>query len=397
MESVEYYDRALINPLLEALSRGKNVLLLGPRQTGKTTLLSRVPNDLSLSFIQPALRQAYEKDTSLLEREIKGLPTRAGHRPRIILDEIQKVPEITDAVQDLIDRKVAQFILTGSSARKLRRNGATNLLPGRVLPFRLDPLSLEERRPGSIEEALMFGSLPGIIAQENDSFREQELDGYVTTYLEEEVRSEALVRNLAHFSRFLELAASESGRVVNLRKLSQEIGVAHTTIAAYHQILEDCLIAERVEPISESQTRRKLTRGERYLFFDMGVRRRAAQEGLAPPLERWGELFEHWVGLELIRAMRAKNPPHCSLRFWRDPDGPEVNWVVQRNKTFIPIETKWTSRPSPRDAHHLEIFLDEYPSSSHGYVLCRAPRPQALSPRVTALPWQDLPQILEER
>ena len=143
--------------------------------------------------------------------------------------------------QDLIDRGRANFILTGSSARKLRRGARINLLPGRVAALRIDPFSLLELPAKDLHERLLYGSLPGILSVGNNVDRETDLESYVTTYLEEEVRAEAVVRNLGDFARFLELAASESGGIINLRKLSQEIGVAHTTIGAYYQILEDCL------------------------------------------------------------------------------------------------------------------------------------------------------------
>ena len=209
-------------------------------------------------------------------------------RPLVILDEIQKVPTILDTVQDMIDAQAADFIITGSSARKLRRGVDVNLLPGRVVTFRLDPFSLRELPATDLNERLMYGSLPGIVAVKAVDDRETDLGSYVTTYLEEEVRAEAVVRNIGHFARFLELAASESGGIVNLRKLSQEIGVSHTTIGAYYQILEDCLIAERIEPLTQSKTRKKLTRSDKYLFFDLGVRRLAAGKGQGFPGTLWG-------------------------------------------------------------------------------------------------------------
>lgn len=176
----------------QALQRQKSVLLLGPRRTGKTTLLKPLQPDLLLNFLRPEVRQRYERAPHLLGAEVEALGERTrGGRTLVALDEVQRVPELVNVVQDLIDRKVARFILTGSSVRKLRRGGRVNLLPGRLVPLRLDPLSLAERVPPTIEEALVYGSLPGIALTGDDAAREEDLRAYTTLYLEEEVRAEA--------------------------------------------------------------------------------------------------------------------------------------------------------------------------------------------------------------
>src|SRR3989338_7318047 len=391
---MKYIHRLLEERRRHTFERGKSVLLLGARQTGKTTLINRFMHDLLVSFVPPDIRQQYEKSPHLLKGEVEALPaTEAGRRPLVILDEVQKVPGILDVVQDLIDRGKDNFILTGSSARKLRRGAAVNLLPGRVAAFRMDPLSLREYPANTLQERLLYGSLPGMVAVPGLQDREVDLASYVTTYLEDEVRAEALVRNLGDFARFLELAASESGRIVNLRKLSQEIGVSHTTIGAYYRILEDCLIAERIEPLTHSATRKKLTKSEKYLVFDLGVRRLAAREGTQPSRDTFGRLFEQFVGLELLWSARAAGPG-VTIRFWRDPDGPEVDWVIEAHGRYTPVEVKWTERPTLGDIRQLEIFLSEYPSATAGYLICQVPRPVKLSRRVTALPWQSVDGIV---
>lgn len=219
------------------------------------------------------------------------------------------------------------------------------------------------------------------------------MESYVTTYLEEEVRSEAVVRNLGDFARFLELAASESGGIINLRKLSQEIGVSHTTIGAYDQILEDCLIAERIEPLTQSKTRKKLTKSEKYLFFDLGVRRLAAREGTKLSRDTLGRIFEQFVGLELLRCAHTANPA-AKIRFWRDPDGPEVDWIIDENGAYTPVEVKWTENPVRGDVRHLEVFLSEYPPAKEGYLICQVPRKMKLGDKVFALPWQSAADLV---
>jgi len=390
---MKYIKRLIEDRIRHTLGRGKSVLLLGARQTGKTTLISRFDHDLSVSFVQPDTRQRYEKSPHLLRGEVESLiPSRLGKRPLVILDEVQKVPVILDVVQDLIDRGKANFILTGSSARKLRRGAQVNLIPGRIVAFRMDPFSLQEFPAKDLNERLFYGSLPGILAVETRSDREIDLESYVTTYLEEEIRAEAAVRNLGDFARFLELAASESGGIINLRKLSQEIGVSHTTIGAYYQILEDCLIAERIEPLTQSKTRKKLTKSKKYLFFDLGVRRLAAHEGTRLPRGNLGMLFEQFIGLELLRFVHI-NGRGAKVRFWRDPDGPEVDWIIDNDGCYAPLEVKWTDSPTSSDVRHLEVFLSEYKSAKAGFLVCQVPRKARLSEKVFALPWQAIDEV----
>jgi predicted AAA+ superfamily ATPase len=386
---MEYIKRAVESEIMHALGRGRSVFLFGARQTGKTTLANRLNPQLLISFIHPDVRLRYEKSPALLRGEVEALKrSPAGKKlPLIVLDEVQKVPAILDVVQDLIDRKVALFVLTGSSARKLRRHAQANLLPGRVTVLHLDPFGMQEWPDWTLEERLLDGALPGIVGVQNQADREQDLAAYVTTYLEEEIRAESAVRQLGSFARFLELAAAESGGIVNLRKLASEVGVAHTTIGGYYQILEDCLIAERIEPLTSSATRKKLTRSNRYLFFDLGVRRVAAREGRHPPRSQLGMLFEQFVGLELIRSFRTQRRA-VNLRFWRDPDGPEVDWVVASEGKYLPIEVKWTDSPNAGDTRHLRCFMEEYPTFGQGYVVCRVPRKTKISDHVMALPWQ---------
>jgi uncharacterized protein len=391
---MKYIRRLQEKNILDSIKRNKSVLLLGARQTGKTTLINRIKHDMAISLVRPDIRQRYEKAPGLLAGEIEVIAERkSSARPLVLLDEIQKAPALLDVAQDLIDRKVANFIFTGSSARKLYRGAKTNLLPGRVVALRLDPFTLTELTSAAVEERLFYGALPGIVQTKDRKNKEIDLESYVTIYLEEEVRSEALVRNLGAFARFLEYAASESGNIVNFRKLSQEIGVAHTTIKDYYQVLEDCLIAERVDPLTRSRTRKKLTKSCKYLFFDMGVRRVAATEGTRPSRDRYGSLFEQFVGLELIRSGRLSEK-NIKILFWRDPDGPEVDWVIEAEDEYIPVEVKWTDAPSDRDIKHLRTFLNEYKNTDKAYVVCRTPRRVKLDKDIYAVPWQETADLV---
>ncbi len=392
---MDFIYRQIEKRFQTTLDRKKSILLLGPRQTGKTTLVKSLNADLYINLARPATRQIYEKNPGRLTREVEAMTPEV---PLVIIDEVQKVMPLLDAVQDLIDSQVAQFILTGSSARKLRREGEANLLPGRVVILRMDPLLISEMTTlsPSIEELLLYGSLPQIISEESTENREEDLFSYVTTYLEEEIRSEALVRNIGAFSNFLKLAALESGSISNFHKLSQDVGVSNPTISEYYQILVDCLVAERIEALSQSRTRKKLIKSPKFLIYDLGVRRVAAGEGRDIPDKYMGDLFEQWVGLELLRLMRT-TPQKSSLLFWRDRTGAEVDWIVEKENQYTPVEVKWTEHPSSRDARHVHTFIEEYSNSSRGYVICRIPRAQKLTDTVTALPWGELHMVLEDR
>jgi len=401
---MHYIQRLIESRIPEIRGMGKSILLLGPRQTGKTTLINQLKADKQFTLANPKDRLRYEKDPGALTSEIEFIAEQAKDKdsilPFIIIDEIQKLPLLMDAIQDLIDRKLAQFLLTGSSARKLKRDGDVNLLPGRAIPLRLDPLMYKEliaipRSHYALNSLLLDGALPEIVLTEDLKQRELLLDAYVTTYLEEEIRAEALVRDLGPFARFLELAASESGKIVNLTKLSQEIGVAHSTIVSYYQILEDCLISERIEPITVTPTRRKLIKAQKYLMYDLGVRRMAAREGRELPREQMGHLLEQFVGLELLRILRLSEPRH-QLKFWRDATGPEVDWVIDAHDTYIPIEVKWTERPTLQDAKHLQLFLNEYSQAKKGFIICRTPHAMKLSSNIYALPWERLEDALSQ-
>ena len=388
-----YRTRHIEASIRHHLDRGKSILLLGPRQTGKSTLLERFTADLKLSFSTPSVRLRYERDPELLVNEIVTLKKKIGRKkPLIIIDEVQKVPDLFDVLQSLIDNSSAIFILSGSSARKIRRQQQINMLPGRVVSLRLDPFTIGEWQEGSLEERLIFGSLPGISLVKNGQDKEDDLRSYVETYLEEEIRAEAVVRNLGVFSRFLELAGLESGRIVSFRAISQDLGVAHTTVTSYFEVLEDCLVAERIEPITYSATRKKLTKSCRYLFFDLGIRRVSAKEGQELGEKRLGELFEQFVGLELLRTLRLERV-RSSLHFWRDSDGPEVDWIVKIGQKMIPVEVKWSKSPKESDVKHLNIFLDEY-KAAEGFVVCRCSQAYQISDRITAIPWIDLRSII---
>lgn len=394
---------SMISRLIEkrigsALRDDVSFFLLGPRQTGKTTTLTKIFSSLdhfALNLMETKERLKFERNPSLLSEEVL-----ASGKKRIFVDEVQKVPSVLDDIQVLIDREKRVFALTGSSARKLRRK-SVNLLPGRALQFRMDPLVYPEYLEAfpitnltNLKLVLKYGELPGIltlVADSREKLAGELLASYVTTYLEEEVRAEALVRNLGAFAKFLKLAAESSGGLVSMRSMAQDIGMNHATISGHFQVLEDSLVAERIEPLLPAGERGKLRKAAKYVLFDTGVRNTAA-EVLGPAeftSEYWGRLFEQWVGMSLLRLMRARGTAG-GLRYWRDYAGREVDWVVDFGDRWIPVEVKWGENLRPGDIRHLDYFVRTYEKKvKAGYIVFTGERDRKISEKTLALSFRD--------
>ncbi len=392
--------------MAKSLEKGQSCFLLGPRQVGKTTLIQDLlkgrENFLAIPLQDPGLRLAYERDPGLLIRQVSA----SKKRMTVFIDEVQKVPDLLDAAQLLIDGKKATFALTGSSARKLRKSGI-NLLPGRVKSFHMDPLmwgelgwSKEQRCEElaltptethgrySLEESLAFGSLPGIATMPDAQDRRDFLQAYANLYLEEEIRVEALTRNVGAFSRFLELAAQESGGSPNLSKLSMESGVSVPTVKEYFSILQETLVMERLDPYLKN-ARKRIVATPRYYFFDMGVRNALARLPLdaATAQSQKGILFEHAVVLEIIRRVRALRKD-WRVCFWRTSGGAEVDCIVDMGERVIPIEIKSARKVRKADVMGLSHFLADYPKAAkQGYVITMGDLPERLAENIVAIPW----------
>lgn len=387
--------RTLRKKLERPWKRGKSILLLGPRQTGKTTLAKTFEFDLEVQLLSSSIRREYEMNPDLILKEVAAL--RLKRPARVFVDEIQKVPQLMDSIQLLVDEKKAVFFITGSSARKLKQQADMNLLPGRVISYRLDGLSLQELGQEldsvetDLETLLYYGQLPEVAILKDTQEKSDLLSSYVETYLEEEIRKEAGLKRLPDFYRFLEHAASQGSGVVSYSGIAQDIGVSHTTVKSYYEILESTLVAERIEPLYQSKTRRKLIRSPRYLFFDLGVQRIAAKESAPLPKSIQGNYFETWVGLEILKMIRSLRL-ELSLHFWQDPQAAEVDWVVQKNQTFLPIEVKLAGQVKSSDVKHLKQFLKEYSCPHGALVVFTGSKKQLIDDNIIAVPWAQLPQ-----
>jgi predicted AAA+ superfamily ATPase len=408
---MSYLARWLERDLRARTSRGKVRLLFGARQTGKSSLLrALVPKDaLFIDLQDTRVRVRYERTPGALASELEA---RREKRLHVCIDEIQKVPSLLEDVQYVRDRQPGrfEFFVTGSSARRLRA-GAANLLPGRAHSYRLFPLVDTERvgherstilpkadapvgasafPRSSLDDVLTWGSLPGV-ALEPAASRAATLRTYAEVYLEEEIRREAVVRDVGAFSRFLVLAATESGRVMNLTGLSQESGVPVATIRNFYQVLIDTFVGYWIPAYGRSG-RKQILSTPRFLFFDVGVRNAAAELPISRDLLKTqaGPIFEQWVLTELVHRTTYLGPAH-RVSFWRTASGAEVDAVVETPSEDVPVEVKWTENPRTNDARHLETFLDEFPQRARrGYVVCRVATARKLSERVTAIPWHEL-------
>lgn len=410
------FGRWYASPLKEKLNRHFVHLVFGARQTGKSTLLNTLlpPDALRIDLSSPEERSRYLAQPGEFARVCRALPSdRRGQF--VFVDEVQSVPSIFDAVQHLYDSHKTRwrFVLCGSSERKLRRAG-TNLLPGRSFLHRLYPLTLAEhpatepRIPYAVsplefpwaggespslpfpawdlETKLAYGALPGIVASEEED-RADLLRAFSIVHLEEEIRREALVRDWGAFLRFLQFAAVESGQILNYAAISQETGISQPTVKSYYQLLEDMFVGFRV-PVYARSSRKNLLSTPRFFFFDLGVRHAAA--GLTPSLDAVkanpGPFLEQWVGIELWKRLQYLGEGR--LHYQRTRDGAEVDFIIERGRSLIPIEVKWTERPAPQDARHLLNFQKEHPDRvERGYIICRCPRPMEVHENVMALPW----------
>lgn len=342
------------------LPKKNSFFLFGPRQVGKSTLLENIPHVFKLNLLNPESQLTYLKNPSLLSKEILALSQKGA----VIIDEIQRVPTLLDVIHDLIEKKTGHFfVMSGSSARKLR-HGASNLLGGRALYRTLHPLNLEEIGENyQLEKLLAFGSLPKIhsLVLDNDEVLAKDfLRSYVITYLSEEIKAEALVRNLPDFQRFLDVAAASFSEQINFSDISREAMIGLSTVKEYYSILEDTLMGTILYPFLRS-TRKRLSHSPKFYFFDNGVTRALLNTLNAPlnPIEK-GRLFEQWVLQELIR-LNAYKQLDFKFSFWRTSHGAEVDILIERGRDVIAaIECKSGKNISRKDLSGIFSFQESF-------------------------------------
>jgi predicted AAA+ superfamily ATPase len=335
----------LLGRRLKATS--KSVLLLGPRQTGKSTLILELKPDLVINLADESEFLAFAANPGELSQRLS-----ARKYATVFIDEIQRLPSLLNTVQALVDEakragRSLKFFLSGSSARKLRR-GQANLLPGRVLTYRLGPLACAEIGAGfDPRRAMELGTLPEPYLERDRATAEKLLSSYAGSYLKEEVQAEALSRNLEGFSRFLHVAASSSGQSLDFSKLAQKSRVSRTSTLRYFEALEDTLLVHRLEPFPDAKGA-DLVKHPRFYFFDPGVLN-GILGGFAASGDRVGNLFEHLVVSQLV-ATAAALDREIALHSFRTRGGLEVDFIVRLGDVLWAIEAKSTTHPSERDA-----------------------------------------------
>lgn len=326
----------------------KSILLVGPRQVGKSTLLASMHPEITINLADQNTFLEFLKDPDLLRKTVRG-------HQRIFIDEVQRIPSLLNTVQALVDHdKNLRFLLSGSSARKLKR-GHANLLPGRMLLFRLGPLSMEELPPDvPLDRLLSTGALPGIITEENLELSKKLLRTYAATYLKEEVQAEALTRNLEGFSRYFEVIASRSGDFADFTKFSSLAMIERTAARRYFDVLVDTLILESVPAFAKS-LKSRLIQHPRFYFFDVGVLN-GSLRNFEASADRKGMLFEH-LCLQMILSEAKNRDEDIRVSVYRTEGGAEVDFIVERQRETVAIEVKATRTLGNQDTRGLDSFM----------------------------------------
>jgi predicted AAA+ superfamily ATPase len=331
--------------------------LFGPRGTGKTTWLRQIfPDALFLDLLQPDLARELAARPERLRDLVQAAPPDPSP---IVIDEVQRVPELLNLVHALIEEnKRRRFILTGSSARKLRRGGV-DLLAGRAVVRTMHPFMARELREFHLVAALSQGMLPLVVAAENPK---DVLHAYASLYLDQEVRLEGWTRNIGAFARFLEAISFSQAGVLNVANVARECQIERKTVVGYIEVLEDLLLSFRV-PVFTRRSKREVSQHPKFFFFDVGVFRTLRPEGpLDRPEEIEGSALEGLVAQHL-RAWLAYRNEDAKLFFWRTRSGVEVDFVVYGPGVFWAFEVKNAARVRPEDISGLKAFTEDYPQA----------------------------------
>lgn len=366
----------------------KSVLLLGPRQTGKSTLFNELNPDLAINLARESTYLEFASRPSELEERLFALTGGT-----ILIDEIQRLPSLLNTAQAILDENPDRFrfYLTGSSARKLKR-GRANLLPGRVHVLHLGPLVYREIPESlSIHSLLAFGSLPGIITEESDDEKSLTLKSYAATYLKEEIQAEALTKNIEGFSRFIYVAAAEATRYLDLSKLASQASVPRQSAVRYFEILEDTLIVQRCEAFAES-SRKRLVQHPKFFFFDIGVLN-GLLGNFEVSLDRIGYLFEHFIFNQITATAYACNES-IRISSYRTASGVEVDFILEYKNSVTAIEVKASKNISSFDLKGLKNFKEFYGEGARLVMLYMGEHKKIID-GIEILPWKKYIEIME--
>ena len=359
----------------------QSAFLWGPRKTGKSTYLKeRFPHSLVYDFLQTDLFLEFSKRPSLMRERLLAKGSDVLNYP-VILDEVQKVPQILDEVHWLIENKGLSFILCGSSARKLKR-GKANLLGGRAWRYEMFPLVTAELENLNLLRVLNRGMIPNHYLQES---YKKALRAYTQDYLKEEVFDEGLTRNIPAFSRFFDAMGYSHGELTNYSNIARECGVDSKTVKEYYQILVDTLLGTRIEPFKRRQNRQVIIRAAKFYLFDVGVAGAITKRHIEEEKgELFGKAFEHFILME-IAAHNSYNELDYEINFWRTKSGLEVDFVLGGGE--VAIEVKGTTHVKKRDLRPLTAFIEEY-SPRKALVVCNE-REERVHGRIQIIPYRN--------
>jgi len=368
------------------LPKGQSAFLWGPRKTGKTTFLRQTfPDSLSYDLLQTDLFLEFVKRPFLLREQLLAASSKQLQSP-VIIDEVQKVPQLLDEIHWLMENKGLWFILCGSSARKLKR-GKANLLGGRAWRYEMHPLISAEVADLDLLRALNRGMIPVHYMQEE--YRKS-LQAYVRDYLKEEVFDEGLTRNIPAFSRFFDAMGYSHGELTNYMNIARDCGVDAKTVKEYYQILSDTLLGTMIEPYKKRQDRNVIMRSGKFYLFDVGVAGAITHRQIPKEKgEQFGKALEHFILMEIL-AHRAYRELDYDVNFWRTKSGLEVDFILGKGE--VAVEVKGTSRVDTTDLRPLKTFIQEY-RPARAFVVCNE-RASRVHEDIRIVPWRDFLKML---
>ena len=364
----------------------QSAFLWGARKVGKTTYLrTRFPNSTVYDFLRTDLHLELLSRPYLLREQLLAKRGEIGENP-VVLDEVQKVPALLDEVHWLIENEGIQFILCGSSARKLKR-GQANLLGGRAWRYEMYPLVSAEVKDLDLLRALNNGLIPSHYL-EKDARRS--LRSYIQDYLKEEILDEGLTRNMPAFSRFFDAVGYSHGELTNFTNIARDSGVDSRTVREYYQILVDTLLGRYVEPYARRSNRQVITRAAKFYLFDVGVAGAITERRIPEARgEHFGMAFEHFILMELAAHAEYSGIDY-RIRFWRTKSGQEVDFILGDGD--VAIEVKGSSKVERKDLRGLKAFADDH-KPRLSILVCTETRPRRTEGGIGIKPWR---QFLEE-
>lgn len=356
------------------LPANRSAFLWGPRKTGKTYWINRhFADSVVIDLLKTDIFAEYASRPSLLRERYQE------YGRLVVIDEIQMVPDLLNEIHWLIENTGTSFLMTGSSARKLRRRH-TNLLGGRAWRYSMTPLTYAETEGFDLEQIMLSGLLPPHFLSSDPV---QDLRSYVADYLKEEIAVEAVIRNIPAFAEFLRVAALTSGELLNYTNVARETGVSAKVVRNYFQILEDTLLGFRIQPWRKVRNRR-LIETEKFYLFDVGVTNYLARRTPRIGTPEFGNSFENYILMEL-KAYQAYRNPELDIRYWRTSTGFEVDFIL--DDMNVAIEVKGSHRIHSSHTKGLRALLEEH-TVKRSVIVSLEKQPRKLDSSIEVLPWQ---------